>query len=167
MKILKTSAGFQGQPRNYAVVDKYLSRSAQPEKEDLSWLKEQGVTDIFNFRTMTVSAIDYDEKTEVEKLGMRYHHIPSITRKPQEANVENFLSQMKEIASNKGKAHIHCKAGADRTGMYALIYKSLHKIGFWDLNKLEMISKGHFFMKYPNVIPWAEKYINKNLLFIK
>ena len=158
---------FLAKPKNYGVIDQYVSRSAQPQKEDFAWLKEQGVTDIFNFRTMFDPSINFDEKEEVEKLGMKYHNIPSITNKPTEANVERFLTEVNEVITHNGKAHIHCKAGADRTGMYALIYKSLKNIGFWELNKMEMIAKGHFFIKYSNVIPWANKYINKNLLFKK
>jgi protein tyrosine phosphatase (PTP) superfamily phosphohydrolase (DUF442 family) len=120
MNVSKIS--FLGQPKNYAVIDRYLSRSAQPEKEDLEWLKEKGVTDIFNFRTMTVSAINYDEQKEVEALGMKYHNIPSITKKPTKENVDTFLKEVEKVKQNGGKAHIHCKAGADRTGMYAFIY---------------------------------------------
>jgi len=158
---------FRGEPQNYAKVDQHLSRSAQPQKMDLLWLKEQGVTDIFNFRTMVAPEINFDEKEEVEKLGMKYHNIPSITNEPSEENVKKFLSKMEEIIANKGKAHIHCKAGADRTGLYALIYKSMKKIGNWQENWLEMIKRGHFFIKYQNVIPFAEKFVNKNILFIK
>ena len=40
---------FKGKPSNYGVIDKYISRSAQPAFEDLEWLKEHGVTDIINF----------------------------------------------------------------------------------------------------------------------
>ena len=70
--------GFAGKPKNYAVIDKYVSRSAQPMKEDLLWLKEHGVTDVFNFRTMHAPEINYDEAKEVARLGMNYHSIPSI-----------------------------------------------------------------------------------------
>ena len=46
---------FKGKPNNYLKIDNTLSRSAQPMAEDFAWLKEQGVTDILNFRTMVVS----------------------------------------------------------------------------------------------------------------
>ena len=160
MKVSQIS--FYGKPANYAIIDKFVSRSAQPKKEDFIWLKEQGVTDIFNFRTMSVPNIDYDEKCEVEKLGMKYHNIPSITSKPTETNVNRFLSEIKVIVDRNGKAHIHCMAGADRTGMYSLIYKSLKGIGFWGFNVFEMLRRGHYYIKYPNIIPWAKQYIKKN-----
>ena len=155
---------FYGQPQNYAIIDKYVSRSAQPQKEDLLWLKKQGVTDIFNFRTMFKSAINFDEKEEVEKLGMRYHNIPSITSKPSESNVDRFLSEIDAIIASNGKAHIHCMAGADRTGMYSLIYKSLKNIQSWTFNTFEMIKMGHNIDKYPKLIAWIQNYIQKNAM---
>ena len=108
---------FQGMPGNYAEVNKSLSRSAQPLPEDLVWLKEQGVTDVINLRTMTDKSILFDEATETEKLGMKYHNIPINHRKPTEKNVVDFLEVMNEVEKNNGKAHIHCLEGKDRTGL--------------------------------------------------
>ena len=64
MKILFSNIKFAGKPDNYSVIDKFVSRSAQPKKEDLKWLKELGVTDIVNFRTMYTPDINFDEKAE-------------------------------------------------------------------------------------------------------
>lgn len=150
-------------PNNYARINNTLSRSAQPLKEDFAWLKEQGVTDIINFRTMYDPAIDYDEKAFVESLGMKYHNIPSVTRRPEEENIAKFLDIVNNVEKNGGKTHIHCKAGADRTGMYAYIYKSLKGIGCRFGNQVEMIKMGHRFRLYPNLLPWTNKYINKML----
>ena len=152
---------FLGKPKNYAVIDNYLSRSAQPEKEDFKWLKEQGVTDIFNFRTMTVSAIDYDEKAEVEKLGMKYHNIPSITKKPTVENVDTFIREVEKVKQNGGKAHIHCKAGADRTGMYAFIYKMSNGIGNLPKNQAEWFEYGYHYKLYPEIMEWAKNLVLK------
>ena len=52
---------FKGMPSNYFKIDSILSRSAQPMANDFAWLKEQGVTDIVNFRTMVVSGLEFDE----------------------------------------------------------------------------------------------------------
>ena len=154
---------FKGKPENYCIVDDYLSRSAQPNKEDFAWLKEQGVTDIFNFRTMVVSAIDFDEEEIVKSLKMEYHSIPSITRNPKEENVKIFLKEMEQITKSGGKAHAHCKAGADRTGMYVYIYKSIKSIGKRLENQAEMIRLGHNTKLYPDLLPWVNKLINKLL----
>ena len=57
MKIVLSKAVFSGKPRNYLKIDDTVSRSAQPKREDFAWLKEQGVTDLFNFRTMFISGL--------------------------------------------------------------------------------------------------------------
>ncbi len=150
---------FGAMPANYSQVDNFLSRSAQPLKDDFVWLKQQGVTDVINFRTMYTPAIDFNEENLVKELGMKYYNIPSRTRHPQEANIFKFLILMDNITQNSGKAHIHCKAGADRTGMYAFIYKSLKNIGTIEANKAEWLRFGHNQELYPNLMNWTEKFV--------
>ncbi|MCD8377335.1 MAG: tyrosine-protein phosphatase [Candidatus Gastranaerophilales bacterium] len=150
---------FTARPLNYSKIDNTVSRSAQPQKEDLKWLKEQGVTDVFNFRTMYKSGLNFDEKTEVEKLGMRYHSIPSITRHPKEENIDTFLKEVEEVKSNGGKAHIHCKAGADRTGMYSFIYKAKNHIDNAVINMQEWLAHGHNQKLYPDLAGWTQNFV--------
>lgn len=159
MKIVLSKVDFKGQPRNYLKIDDTVSRSAQPQKDDFLWLKEQGVTDIFNFRTMFDSGLDFSEKECVEALGMKYHNIPSISAMPMERNVKRFLKGIEEVKKNGGKAHIHCKAGADRTGMYSFIYKMLKGIGTLAENKSEWIKRGHNRKRYPDMMQWAEALV--------
>lgn len=161
MKIILSKVDFKGKPKNYLKIDSTVSRSAQPQKEDFIWLKEQGITDVFNFRTMYASGLDFSEENSVEELGMKYHNIPSISAKPEESNVLKFLEEIEKVKKNGGKAHIHCKAGADRTGMYSFIYKTLKGIGTLAENKLEWIKYGHDRKRYPNMISWAEKLVAK------
>jgi len=127
----------------------------------LCWLKEQGVTDIFNFRTMYNSEINFDEEKEVRALGMKYHSIPSRTSKPSEDNILRFLKEIAEVKANKGKAHIHCYAGADRTGMYAFIYKMLNNIGSLLENKAEWIDRGLHRGIYPELMGWTEEFVKR------
>ena len=152
---------FQGKPVNYAKIDNFVSRSAQPMKEDFIWLKKNGITDIINFRTMVVSGLGFDEKTVVESLGMNYHNIPSVTKQPNEQNVIDFLNTLDKIKHNNGKAHIHCMAGADRTGMYAFIYKSLNRLGTVSENIAEWINKGHNTELYPDLISQTKELLKK------
>ena len=162
MKILNiNSFAFKAMPKNYAKIDKTLSRSAQPEKEDFAWLKSQGVTDIINFRTMAFSNINFDEENEVKALGMNYHNIPTVTMKPNEKKVQSFLDLVEEIKKNGGIAHIHCKAGADRTGMYAFIYKMIKGIGTLAENEKEWIALGHDTKLFPNLRNWAKDFVKK------
>lgn len=153
---------FLGKPHNYKQIDNYLSRSAQPELEDFSWLHEQGVTDVINFRTLcNDETTKLLEKNAVESAGMRYHQIPSKTKHPTEKNITKFLNLVNEIINKDGKVHIHCKAGADRTGMYSYIYESLHNISTQGERLKEWLSMGHHLQKFPDLIPWTVDYVNK------
>ncbi len=167
MKLALAPISFLGKPKNYAIVDRYVSRSAQPQADDFAWLKAQGVTDIFNFRTMYAPDINFDEKAVVEGLGMNYHLIPTNTKEPTEKGILIFLDGIKKVIKNGGKAHIHCKAGADRTGMYTYVYKSVNGIGDRVLNQLEMLQYGHNTTIFPNLIPWVNELINKMLKTLK
>lgn len=152
---------FKAMPKNYAKIDNNLSRSAQPLVEDFTWLKEQGVTDVVNFRTMTVSDIDFDEKEIVESLGMKYHSIPSITAKPNEAKINEFLNLTETVSKKNGKLHLHCAAGADRTGMYSFIYKAVKNIGTMVENEAEWIARGHNTIKYPDLRAWTKDLVKR------
>ena len=163
MNLSISRINFCAKPENYAVIDRYVSRSAQPQKEDFVWLKEQGVTDVFNFRTMYKAAVDFDEKSEVEKLGMRYHFLPSITSKPSEENIDKFLREIDIIKKNNGKAHIHCMAGADRTGMYSFIYKMINGIETLAENRAEWLKHGLHTDRYPKLMEWTEQFIKTKL----
>ena len=161
MRVSFFAISFCGQPANYAKLNDKVSRSAQPLAEDFVWLKEQGVTDIINFRTMYTPAIDFDEKAVVEALGMKYHNIPSVTIKPSEKKVKHFLKLTDKISKKGGKVHIHCKAGADRTGMYAFLFKMHKHIGTLEENIAEWIAMGHDTNRYPDLISWAKKFVKK------
>lgn len=159
MKIQNIS--FLGQPKNYKKIDATVSRSAQPNLEDYGWLKENGVTDVVNFRTLYGEREKDIEKNAVEKLGMRYHQISSVTAKPNENNIKNFLSIIDDVKARRGKVHIHCKAGADRTGMYAYIYKSLNNISTQANNLKEWLTMGHNVTLYPNLMDWTIDFVKK------
>ena len=151
---------FKEKPNNYAVIDKTVSRSAQPKKSDFVWLKSQGITDVINFRTMYFSDIDFNEQEVVENLGMKYHNISSVTRHPKEENVKAFLNIVEDVEKSGGKVHIHCKAGSDRTGMYSYIYKALKGLGDNCGNHLEAINMGHNYKLYPDLISWANRFVH-------
>lgn len=156
---MQTRINYGTPPNNYAVIDRFLSRSAQPCSDNLRWLKLQHVTDIINFRIAEEIETGFNEKSAVKVLGMNYHHIPSTTYRPEERNVVNFLNLIEQIKARKGKAHIHCKAGADRTGMYAFLYKGINKIGNTAENEKEWLAMHHNSNLYPQLIPWAKKVL--------
>ena len=154
---------FTGKPDNYGKINDSISRSAQPQKEDFVWLKEQGITDVVNFRTMEKEKIDFNEREVVESLGMKYHNIPSYTRNPSDKNIKRFLSLADKVTNNNGKMHIHCMAGADRTGMYAFIYKTVKNIGTMNENLNEWLDFGHHKNFFPDLVPWTKEYVKRFL----
>lgn len=148
-------------PNNYKVIDKYSSRSAQPEMENFLWLKNQGVTDVINFRTMYDPKINFDEAEYLKKIDLNYYHLPTSTKNINKSAVKNFLEIIEEIRSSKSqrKVHLHCKAGADRTGFFAMIYKCLYNIDSFDNNLKEMLEMGHNRELYPNLTNLAKELI--------
>lgn len=163
MKIQLTNFNFKAQPPNYEKIDDFMSRSAQPEPDDFIWLKEQGVTDIINFRTHSSGRSKcFDEEVIAKSCGIKYHSLPSNSLYPEESKVFDFLDMIREIAFNKDrKVHIHCMHGADRTGLYAFIYKSLKGIGTMQENKADWIRHGLNQEKYPNLMDWGVKMLCK------
>lgn len=147
-------------PKNYGKIDRYLSRSAQPQSENsIKWLKKHGVTDVINLRTMEKPEIYYNEESVVKDMGMTYHHIPSITKFPKKENIGQFLDIMEGVKQKGGKAHIHCKEGSDRTGMFAYIYERLNNIGTVKEN-LEELTHHHWHKdRYPYLNEWAETFV--------
>ena len=149
-------------PFNYKKIDTYVSRSAQPDRKNFEWLKNEGVTDIINLRTMHTPKIDFNEEEYVKKQGMKYHNIPSVSRHPNEENVLKFLKIIEEVKKRGGKVHIHCKQGADRTGMYSYIYERLSKTGRTPFEIYrDMVEHGWHFSLYPHICIWAEEFVQK------
>ncbi len=146
-------------PVNYKMVDLSLSRSGQIERPNVPWLKVNGFTDVINLRTMWNPAIDFDEGKILEANGIKYHNIPSVSRSPMAENVYKFLNIVENVKSTGGKVLVHCKQGADRTGMYVYIYESLNKIGTAFSRALEMFRHGYHYKTYPHLISWANDFV--------
>ena len=65
---------------------------------------------------------------------------------------ETPKTTLDKIIEKNGKAHIHCKAGVDRTGMYAFSYKENKHLGETQDNIKEWIILGHHIELFPNLI---------------
>jgi tyrosine-protein phosphatase SIW14 len=114
--------------KNFGQMDERLYRGAQPLPGDYQALKDLGITTVVDLRN---DPTDY-EKTEVEKLGMKYVNIPmSGWKTPKDRDVEQFLQLMNDEAT--GTVYVHCKAGIHRTGVAGAVYR-FTKYG-WDYDK--------------------------------
>ncbi len=151
---------FAKKPENYQKIDELVSRSARPKKSNIKWLKKHGVTDIVDFTSAQDSAA-FNERAAVEKVGIHYHNIPTNPFHPRESQVGEFLDLVEGVKQQGGKVHIHCKHGADRTGMYSWIYKQKHGLGEMEENRKEMIKMGHDFINFPRLIGWITDYLYK------
>jgi uncharacterized protein (TIGR01244 family) len=86
--------------------------SGQPDEATLHWLQEEGVKVVINLRTAeemeTLTKEKYDEPALLEKLGMKYVHIPvggKVGYTPQ------AVEEVAEIVGEqKDKILIHCKS---------------------------------------------------------
>ena len=162
MKINSVSFKGYDKPQNFKRIDNNVMRSAQPEAEEIVWLKKnKSLTDIINFRTLVVPATDFNEKKLSEALYIKYHSIPTETKHPKISDVKKFLKVIDDMKKQDGQVLIHCKAGADRTGFYSLIYKVLNGLDNFDNAVKEMFEMGYHQDRYPFLTDIAKDFLKK------
>lgn len=105
---------------NFGRVSNSLFRGAQPTSNGYSTLRNMGVSVIVNFRDEPREIAE--EKRQVESTGMKYVGIPWRGRdQPSDSQVAQFLQLVR--ANPNDKIFVHCKAGADRTGLMIAAYR--------------------------------------------
>lgn len=103
-----------GLPNLHKVSDD-LYRGAQPTAEGIAELKTLGVKTVINLR-------DGDtDRGVLEGSGLAYELIPMTAWRPHDDDVVQFL----RVATDESRlpAFVHCRRGADRTGMMVAIYR--------------------------------------------
>jgi len=111
-----------GIPRFQAVTES-LFRGGQPTDTGFRFLKQKGIKTVVNLRE------ENDERELVERLGMKYIHIPSKAWDPfPEQAIQTFFQVLNDPSNRP--VFVHCGRGADRTG--AMV--GLFRIAFqgWD-----------------------------------
>jgi protein tyrosine phosphatase (PTP) superfamily phosphohydrolase (DUF442 family) len=103
----------------FSIVTDGVYRGGQPNEEGFLFLKEQGVKTIINLRA------EDDESAMIEKLGMKYFHIPIRLIFPWSKIPEAAIDKYFEVINNPDNHPIffHCRRGADRTGALAALYR--------------------------------------------
>lgn len=98
-------------------------RSAQLSTEYLEKLiKEKNIDVIMNLRGASNDAWYEKEKQLCKKLGVEYYVFGfSVNRPPDRTRFLHLLNILDDAKAHNKKLLIHCKAGADRTGMISTI----------------------------------------------
>jgi len=105
---------------NFARVNDSYFRGAQPVGRDYADLASLGIKTIINLTSDEDGR--FDEKDAVERIGMRYVHIPMSTRRaPTDKELAAFFAVVNDAAS--GPVYVHCVGGRHRTGVMTAVYR--------------------------------------------
>ena len=108
---------------NFHEVDSQLYRGGQPKSGGIKHLARMGIKTIVNLRT--ANELTRTEETEARAAGLRYFNLPMKEwGRPTDEQVERVLAVL-----NKAENHpvfVHCRLGADRTGLVVAIYRITH-----------------------------------------
>jgi protein tyrosine/serine phosphatase len=100
-------------------VTKTLYRGGQPTAEGIRELSALGVKRIVNLRAA------HSDKDLLEGTGIDCVRVHCNAWHPEDEDVVAFLKALSDEA--KGPFFVHCKHGADRTGMMIAVYRVVHE----------------------------------------
>lgn len=113
----------QEQLPNFHEVNSQLYRGAQPKSGGVKRLAKMGIKTIVNLRGAGEST--RNEEAEARAAGLRYFNIPlKEFGRPTDEQVERALKILAE--SENQPVFVHCRLGADRTGLVVAIYRITH-----------------------------------------
>ena len=138
--------------QNWSHVTDTLFRGAQPSSAGYKALQQMGVGIVVDFRDepREISA----ESKEVEALGLKFVSIPwSGSDKPSTIQVVQFLDLVR--TNPNAKIFVHCKRGADRTGVMVAAYRIVvqHKPVTDAVAEMHQFHYDHFWL------PQLERYV--------
>ena len=128
-------------------------RSAQPSADELRAYRDRyGIATIVNLRGAAPGQAWYDQEVKAaNKLGMRHIDFPMNART--ELTQQQSLALMALLQSAPKPVLIHCKEGADRTGLASALY--LAALAGAD----EQISEAQLSVRYGHIgIPFVGPY---------
>jgi uncharacterized protein (TIGR01244 family) len=107
--------------RNFLRINQEFCTGGQPRLEHFEKLKAEGVKAVLNLRTPGEHRAE-EERTAVEKAGMKYFNIPVVYTAPTNEQVDEFLRVTDDPANRP--MFIHCTA-AIRVGAFWMIRRAL------------------------------------------
>ena len=87
-------------------LDDRVTTSGQPSEAELAELAADGVRRVINLAPHSHARALPDEAGSVERLGMRYVHIPVDFQAPAQADFDAFCAAM----AGEDRVHVHCAA---------------------------------------------------------
>ena len=120
---------------NFHKVSDDLYRGAQPTNEGMKELEKLGIKTIVNFRS------EHPDKEELKNTHLNYVYIPLTTDDPDIKDIAFFLKVIND--SSNLPVFVHCRYGADRTGMMCAIYRTIEQ-NWTRQEAVEEMTKGGF-----------------------
>jgi protein tyrosine phosphatase (PTP) superfamily phosphohydrolase (DUF442 family) len=138
---------------NFYQVDEHVYRGAQPTTEGYKYLAKIGVKTVLDLREDDERSSG--ERMVVTSLGMQYVNVPMTGLTPPTATeITKILALLED--GTAGAVFVHCKSGADRTGVVIAAYRIDHD--HWDNSRAlkEAMSCGMSSFQFPR-----QSYIRK------
>ncbi len=104
--------------KNFQQVDTSVYRGAQPSEDGIKYLAKIGVKTVIDLRAADERGDA--EEAMVKAAGMKYVNVPMSGHTPP---TEAQISQVLGILEGDGAVFVHCKRGADRTGVVIASYR--------------------------------------------
>jgi protein tyrosine/serine phosphatase len=139
----------EGVPNLHKITDN-IYRSAQPETEGLKNLAKLKIRTVINLRGF------HDDKDEAKGTAIRLIDVPINTW---DIDDDQVIQVMKELSKpENGPFLIHCKHGADRTGLMSAMYRIIYQ-GWSKERALDEMRKGGYgyHAVWANIITYIEK----------
>ena len=132
---------------NFYQVDQNVYRGAQPTSDGFKYLAKIGVKIVIDLREADKRS--KSEETAVTAAGMKYINVPmSGLTAPTEAQISRILGILE---GDGGAVFVHCKRGADRTGVVIASYRIDHD-GWNNANALgEAKARGMARFQFPRM----------------
>lgn len=134
---------------NFERVNSVLLRGAVPSDKGLLALRDAGVKTIVNLRMKGDGSTN--EELKVRKHGMNYVHIPLGFSTPDTATIGRILRVITD--KDMQPVFVHCRQGADRTGMIVAIYRML--VDNWEFKDAYTEMRKHHFKPFLLVLKEA------------
>jgi protein tyrosine phosphatase (PTP) superfamily phosphohydrolase (DUF442 family) len=123
-----------GVPNLYKVSDE-LYRGAQPSAEGMKQLEKLGVKTDLNLRFIV------SDRSKLKGTGLTCEHINMVAFHPETEQVARFLRIVTD--PRRTPLFVHCREGADRTGMMCAVYRIA--VQGWSKDQaIEEMTKGGF-----------------------